>query len=146
MDVVALQDRPDARGRDDDAHGGELTVDAAVAPVRVLLREAEYQCSGSLGDGRSTRAAAGIGPALGDEVAVPAQKGCRLDEEVPVTPAGEQPCERGQHRSIRRFERRSVDPASEDCHLVAQDDDLDARSVSLRPTSRISWRTRQNAR
>jgi hypothetical protein len=122
---VALQDRPDARGRDDDAHGGELTVDAAVAPVRVLLREAEYQCSGSLGDGRSTHPAVGIGPALGDEVAVPAQQGCRLDEEVPTTLAGEQPCERGQHRSIRRLERRSMDLASEDCHLVAQDDDLD---------------------
>ncbi|MDA8355639.1 MAG: hypothetical protein M0Z95_04925 [Actinomycetota bacterium] len=56
---------------------------------------------------------------------MPTEQGCRLDEEVPVTLAGEQPCERGQHRSIRRFERRSVDLASEDRYLVAQDDDLD---------------------
>src|SRR5579883_2120837 len=31
----------------------------------------------------------------------------------------------GQHRSICRLERRSVDLASEDCHLAAQHDDLD---------------------
>lgn len=114
-----------ARGSDSDSHGGQLTVDAAVTPGRVLLGEAEHHCSGSLGDRRSTRAAAGIAPAPGDEVAVPAQKSCRLDEEGPVTAAGEQPCERGQHRSIRPFEYRPVDLASQDCHLVAQDDDLD---------------------
>lgn len=67
----------------------------------------------------------GIGPALGDKVPVPAQQGRRLDEEVPVTPAGEQSCESRQHRPVRRLERRSVDLASEDCHLVAQHDDLD---------------------
>ena len=42
-----------------------------------------------------------------------------------VTLAGEQSCQPGQHRSIRRFQRRSLDLASEDCHLVAQDHDLD---------------------
>ena len=30
-----------------------------------------------------------------------------------------------QHRSIRRLQRRSVDLAPEDCHLVAKHDDLD---------------------
>ncbi|MDA8355508.1 MAG: hypothetical protein M0Z95_04240, partial [Actinomycetota bacterium] len=74
---MTLQDRPDARGRDDDAHGDKLTVDAAVAPVRVLLREAEHEGGGPLGDGRSTRSAVGMRPALGDEVAVPAQQSCR---------------------------------------------------------------------
>ena len=128
---MTLQDRPDARGRDDDAHGGELTVDAAVAPVRVLLREAEYQCSGPLGDGRPTRSAAGIGPALGDHVAVPTQQSCRLDEEVPVTAAGEQSCQPGQHGSICRLERWPVDLASEDRHLMAQHDDFDGEVQCL---------------
>ena len=121
---MTLQDRPNARGRDDDAHGGELTVDAAVAPGRVLLREAEHEGGGPLGDGRSTRPAVRVGPAPGDEVPVPAQQGRRLDDEVPETRAGEHPCERGQHRSICRLERRSVDVASEDRHLVAQHHDF----------------------
>jgi len=56
---------------------------------------------------------------------VPAHQGRRLDEEVPVTLAGEQSCQPGQDRSIRRLERRSMDLASEDCHLVAQEHDLD---------------------
>ncbi len=122
---MTLQDRPDARGGDRDPHGGELTVDAVVAPVRVLLREAEHQCGGSLGDGRSTRPAVWVGPALGDEVAVPAQQSCRLDEELPDTLAGEQSCQPGQHCSIRRLECRSMDLASQDRHLVAQHDDFD---------------------
>ena len=77
------------------------------------------------GDAWSTGPAMRVGPALGDEVPVPAQQGCWLDEEAPESPAGEQPCEPRQHRSICRLQRRSVDLASEDCHLVAQHDDLD---------------------
>ncbi len=125
VDAVTLQDRPDARGGDGDAHAGELTVDAAVAPSRVLLRQAEDECGRSLRDGRSTGPAVRIRPALGDEVPVPTQLGCRLDEEVPESPAGEQTCEPRQNRSVGRLQCRSVDLASEDRHLVAQHDDLD---------------------
>ena len=50
LDTVALQDRPDARGGDGDAHGGELAVDPAVAPSRVLLRQPEDERGGSLRD------------------------------------------------------------------------------------------------
>ena len=56
---------------------------------------------------------------------MPAQQGCRLDEEAPETLAGEQSCESGQDRPIRRLERRSMDLAPEDRHLVAEHDDLD---------------------
>ena len=121
---MALQDRPDARGRDDGAHGGELAVDAAVAPGRVLLREAEHEGGGPLGDGRSTRPAVWVGPALGDEVAVPAQQGRRLDEEVPVTLAGEQSCQPGQHRPARRLQHRPVHLAAEQRDFVSEHDDL----------------------
>ena len=72
LNAMALQDRPNTRRANHDAYSGELTVDAAVVPGRVLLRQLEYQCGGSLGDERSTRAAAGIGSALGGEIAVPA--------------------------------------------------------------------------
>ena len=93
LDAVTLQDRPDARGGDDNAHGGELTVDAAVAPGRVLLRQPEDERGGSPRGTRPTGTAVGIGPALGDEVPVPAQQGRRLDEEVPETLASEQSCQ-----------------------------------------------------
>lgn len=66
-----------------------------------------------------------VGPALGDKIPVPAQQGCRLDEEVLETLAGEQSCQARQQRSICRFQRGSVDLASEHRHLVAQHDNLD---------------------
>jgi hypothetical protein len=56
---------------------------------------------------------------------VPAQQGCRLDEEVPEAVAGDQSCESRQHRPIRRLERRSVDLAPKDRHLETHDHDLD---------------------
>ncbi|MHB1787467.1 MAG: hypothetical protein ACYCS7_15290, partial [Acidimicrobiales bacterium] len=63
--------------------------------------------------------------ALGDDVPVPTQQGCRLDEEVPETLAGEQSCQCRQHRSICRLQRRSMDLAAQDRYLVAQHDHLD---------------------
>jgi hypothetical protein len=48
-----------------------------------------------------------------------------LDEEASDTVAGEQPCEPGQHRPIRRFERWPVHLAAENRHLVAQHGNLD---------------------
>src|SRR6516165_5345631 len=85
---MALQDRPDARGSDDDAHGGELTVDAAVAPSWVLLRQAQDERGGALCDAWTTGSIVRVGPALGDEVPVPAQERCRLNEEASETVAG----------------------------------------------------------
>lgn len=85
------------------------------------------------GIARSTWPAVRVGPALGDEVAVPAQQGCWLDEEASETLAGEQSCQSGQHRSICRLERRAVHLASEDRHLMTQDHDLD-REVRISAT------------
>ncbi len=39
---------------------------------------------------------------------MPAQQGCRLDEEGPETLAGEQLCKTGQDRSVRGLQHRSV--------------------------------------
>ena len=128
-----LEDRPDARGGDDDARGGEFAVDAAVAPVRVLLREAEYQGGGPFRDSRSTWPGVRVGPVLGDEIALPTQQGCRLDEEVSESTTGEQSCQSGQHRSICWFQRRAVHLALEDRHLMTQDHDLD-REVCISAT------------
>jgi hypothetical protein len=77
LDVVTLQDRPDARGGDDNVHGGKLTVDAAVAPLLILLRKREDERGGSLRGARSTGPAVRVGPVPGDEVPVPAQQSFR---------------------------------------------------------------------
>jgi hypothetical protein len=128
LDTVTLQDRPDARGGDDNAHGGELALDAAVAPLWILLRQPEEKCRGSLRDAWSTGPGVRVGPVPGDEAPVPTKQSCRLDEEASESSAGEQPCEPRQHRSICRLQRRPVDLAPEDCHLVAQHDDLDGET------------------
>jgi hypothetical protein len=67
-----------------------------------------------------------VGPVLGDEAPVPAQQSFWSDEEVPESPAGEQTCEPRQNRSICRLQRRSMDLAPQDRHLVVQHDDLDS--------------------
>ena len=66
---------------------------------------------------------------------MPTQQRCRLDEQAPESPAGEQSCEPRQNRSVGRLQCRSEDLASEDLasedlasedrRLVAQHDDLD---------------------
>jgi hypothetical protein len=61
-----------------------------------------------------------LGPALGDEVLVPAQPGFWPDGQVCESSAGEQSCEPHPYSSIRRLQRWPVDAASKDCHLVAQ--------------------------
>jgi len=130
---VALQGRPDARACDDDAHGGQFAVDAAVAPSRVLLRQPHDERRRSLRDGRSTGSAVRVGPALSDKVPVPAQQSFWSDEEASASSAGEQSCQSRQHGSIRWLRRGSVHLASEERHLVAQHNDLD-REVRISAT------------
>jgi hypothetical protein len=75
-------------------------VDPAVAPPRVVLRQPDDESSSSLGDGRPARTAVWVGPALGDEVTVPAQQGCWLHEDASETMAREQSCQPGEQRSV----------------------------------------------
>ena len=100
-------------------------MDAAISPGRVLLRQADHEGGGALGDRGPTGPAVWVGPALGDEVTVPALQGCRLDEEAPESSAREQPRQPGQDRPIRWLECGTWHLAPEDCHLVATHDNLD---------------------
>ena len=99
-------------------------MDAPVAPLWILVRQPQNQRGGSLRNCRPTGPAVGVGPVLGDEVPVPAQQGLWLDEEAPETLAGEQSCQPGQDCPVGRLQRRSVDLASKDRHLVPQHDEL----------------------
>jgi hypothetical protein len=55
---------------------------------------------------------------------VPTQQSFRLNEEVPESSAREQLCECRQNCPICWFQHWSLYLSSEDCHLVAQHDDL----------------------
>ena len=99
---------------------------AAVAPLGILRRQAEHHGRGALRDSRSTGSALRVGPQrLATRFPVPAQQGRRLDEEASEMSAGEQSCESRQHRPVGRLQRWSAHLASQDRHLVAQQDDLD---------------------
>ncbi len=111
---MLLQDRPDAQVGDDEAHGGELAVDATLAPSRVLLRQANDERGDSLRDAGPIGTAMRVCPVPGDEAPVPAEHGCQLDERAAKTVAGQQSCESRQHRPARRVQRRSIDMAPHD--------------------------------
>src|ERR1019366_10537227 len=82
VDAPTLQDRPDARWGEGDAHGGELAADPPISPGRILTSQPDDEGGGSCGDRRSTGPAVWVGPASADEVAVPAQQRGRLHEEA----------------------------------------------------------------
>ena len=79
-------------------------MDAPVAPLGIFLRQSEDERSVPR-DRRSTGPAVRVSPALGDEVAVPAEQGCRLDEEASETPTGQESCQAGQDRPVGRLQR-----------------------------------------
>jgi len=85
VDAPTLQDRPDARWGDGDAHAGELAMDAPVAPSRILLGQPDDESDGACGNHWPSRAAMRVGPASADEISVPAQQRGWLDEEPSAT-------------------------------------------------------------
>ena len=101
-------------------------MDPPVAPGWILLRQPEDQRCGSLRDAGPTGLAGRVGPALGDKFPVPAQQRLWLNEEAPEPLAGEQSCESRQNRPVGRLQSRSMDLASKDAHLMAQQHDLDS--------------------
>jgi hypothetical protein len=71
---MAAQGRPDRGGRDLDAQPEELALDALVALARVLSGKADDQLLDVLIERWTPTPAAGIGPGVGDQAAVPAQQ------------------------------------------------------------------------
>ncbi|MDT7563744.1 MAG: hypothetical protein QOG76_2368 [Pseudonocardiales bacterium] len=76
-----MQDLPDGGGADLVAESDELAVDAPVPPGGILGGQAHDQGTDAGGDAGSTRPRVRGGPAVADEVAVPAQDRGRGDQE-----------------------------------------------------------------
>jgi hypothetical protein len=88
VDAGCVQELPDGGGADLVAEAGELAVDAAVAPGRVLGGQTEDQGTQAGGDGGSTGLGGLGGPAAGDQLSVPAQDRRRCDEQAEAGASG----------------------------------------------------------
>jgi hypothetical protein len=89
VDSGGVQDSPHGGGADLVAETGELAMDAAIPPRRILGSQAHDQGAQAGGDGRSTGPDGLGGPAAGDQLAVPAQDGGRGDEQPEASRSGE---------------------------------------------------------
>ena len=108
------------------AQAGELTVDAPVAPGRVVPCHLQHQRADGLRRARPPGGAARVRPAPPDQVGVPAQQGARGDDQAQLAEvaAGQQPGQRGQDRPVGPGQPRCPGLALEHGDLVAQDEDL----------------------
>jgi hypothetical protein len=57
------------------AEANQLALDPSVTPGRILAGHAQHQGPDGLRDGWTTRLSSRVGPAVDDEVGVPAQQG-----------------------------------------------------------------------
>ena len=107
MESRALQDLPDGRGGHDMAESDQLTLDPSVAPSGILAGHPQHQGPDRRCGGRSARSSAGVGPAAGDELGVPAQQ--RSGRHQPHLPqrGGEQSAQRAEHGAVEPGEWRS---------------------------------------
>ena len=88
IDPGRVEDLPDGGGADLVAESGELAVDAAISPGRVLGGQAQDQRADTGGDGGTTWPDGRGGPAAGDELPVPAQDRGGCDEQPAAATGG----------------------------------------------------------
>ena len=115
------------------SEAAEFTVDASIAPGRVLAIETEYEESEFGGGGwPSGSGCRWLGPVAGDEAAVPADHGCGFDDQhhavEPATLEGTR--QDGQDRAVGRREPRALDLALEHEDLMAKGQDLGVSLVT----------------
>src|SRR6476469_7209781 len=88
------EDAADGAGADVVSEAGELALDAAVSPARVLPCQAGDELAEFAVDARAPRPVR-VGPFLGDQAPVPGQEGGGGDEAVAAQFAGEEPGQGG---------------------------------------------------
>ena len=122
---ACLEDRPHRRRGDGDAEPGEFTVDAAVAPGRVLPSETDDHPAGLDGGGWPAGPVR-VGPVVRDEASMPTPGSCRASPGRSTSGHG-----RATRANAVRIARSSGskrgrgDLALQDRELVAQHEDLD---------------------
>src|SRR5674476_1390264 len=131
---MTSKDVPHARRRDHHAELLQLTADAEIAPARVLSRETKDECDG-IGIERVGRdlLRSRERPVPPNELAVPAQQGCRGDEKGGPTLARKKASECREHGAIGGGEPRTRDLAAKDRELMTQHRHLDVLLVEVWP-------------
>jgi len=113
------------RGRGDlDAGSLEFADDPLVAPVRILVGEAEDHRPQRRCERRPTRRPVRVPPAAGHELAVPAQQCVRLHRKRRPRGPGQRAAQGRQQRTICLGQLRPRGLAAKDGEFVAQDEDL----------------------
>ena len=125
VDSGVLEDLPD-RGRSEAvAEPGELAMDAAISPSRILGCEAQCESAKLRCRRWPARRSLWLGPVSGDAAPVPAQKCVGGDQP----PGSARSRERGRNRpkqaAVGVGDLGSVDLAAQHSELVAQHDDLE---------------------
>ena len=93
QDVESAQ--PGGAGADVMSESGELSLDAAVSPARVLPCQPDDELA-ELAVDAGTTGLVRVGPSLGDQASVPGQQGGGCDEAVAAQFAGQEPGQGGQ--------------------------------------------------
>lgn len=118
------EDLPHGRRRDRDPEACQLTDDSPISPAWVLPRHPQDERPDRRVHPGAAGSAARVGPAAGDEVAMPGKQGLRRDEEGRPAPSRQQAAGRRQKDPISRSQIGSMNLAAQDGELVPKDDDL----------------------
>ena len=124
VEPVTLSRRADGGCRDPNAEVQQFTLDALVAPARVLGGQADDQLLDVLVELWSPLATARVGPRACDEAPVPAQQRLGGGEEAGPAGSGEDPADRGQQGAVGGLEPGTWGLAAQHTKLVAQHEDL----------------------
>jgi hypothetical protein len=124
LDPRRLQDRPDSAGRDPDAEPGELALDPAVAPTRVLACQPHDQRTNTGLWSQPARPPMRIRPTTCEQRAVPATNRLRPHEQTAPPVTRKHPGQRGEDHPIPGSATRSRHLSPQHRQLVTQNQDF----------------------
>jgi len=121
------------------------SLDALVAPARVLPGQADNQLLQLLTDWRSSRSTR-ASPHASNQPPVPAQQRLWPDEEARPAGSGQRPTDRCQQGPVGGLEPWTWDLAAQHAKLVALHEDLQVPGGVPRASIASSWMERQSVR
>jgi hypothetical protein len=119
------QHLPHRGGGDGDSDSLQLAGDALVSPVWILASKAEDHRAQRRLEWRPARLPVQIGPAVSDQLAVPAKQGVRLDREARPNGPWQRAAPRRQQRAISAGQPWLGSLPAQNRQLVAQDENLE---------------------
>jgi hypothetical protein len=124
FDAGPVKDGPYRAGPDPEAQAAQRTVDATVAPDRVLPGQPHHQRP-KLGRHSRATTPVPVAPAASDQILMPAQQRLRLDEQPVPARAVQQSGESGQDGPVGPVEPRSGHLTTQHRDLMAQHQQFD---------------------